>query len=118
MTLADPILRKTIHEKPRAVRYGVAVALALFAWIAREVLRGWVGEEAPFVLFLSAVMAAGWFGGFWPGMVTAALCALIVDVRFQLPVGELAMTQDQAIRIFFFVLEATVTSALCGRLHN
>jgi signal transduction histidine kinase len=120
MPFSSPILRETVHEQRALRRYGVAIALAVFAWITREMLRdyGWVGEEAPFVLFLSAVMAAGWFGGFWPGMVTAILCALIVDVRFQIPLGSLAMTHDQAVRIFFFMLEATVTSALCGRLHN
>lgn len=46
------------------LRYGLAIAMVVLGWLAREGLSSAVGPTAlPFVFLFPAVAMAGWFGG-------------------------------------------------------
>jgi signal transduction histidine kinase len=118
MNFRDPFILRSPSSMSSIHRYGVAVALAFIAWLLRSALWTVIGEEAPFVLFLSAVMATGWYAGFGPAILTTFLSVVIVDFYFQMPLYTLSASPNQAVRLFFFVLEGGFTSLLCGLLHS
>lgn len=55
-----------------AFRYGAAIVLPLVALAARLALEPVLDRELPFLIFVLAGTAAGWIGGFRPGLVAFA----------------------------------------------
>ena len=47
------------------------------AWAARASLDAVIGQQAPFITFYVAVVAAGWLGGFGPAAVATFASLLI-----------------------------------------
>ena len=57
--------------------YIIAVAAVSVAALARQyVLGNFIGQQFPFVLFLSAVTLTAWIGGLMPGLLAVALGAV------------------------------------------
>jgi serine phosphatase RsbU (regulator of sigma subunit) len=54
-------------------RYGIAVAAPVLTLLIRLLLLPILGDSYPVLLFLPAVMLAGWYGGVGPGLVAVAL---------------------------------------------
>jgi two-component system, LuxR family, sensor kinase FixL len=54
-------------------RYGIAPAAVALAFGARVLLGPMLGDEAPFLFFVPAVLAASGLGGIGPGLVATAL---------------------------------------------
>ena len=52
-------------NRSRLARFGAAVAVSLLVGLFRWLLVPFVGLEQPMALFIFAVIAAGWWGGFW-----------------------------------------------------
>lgn len=101
-------------------RYLVAVVAVTTAALLRLMMRPIVETEAPFLLFFAAVMASGWYGGFRPGILATFLCATVAALFFMEqihPPGQLDSDTWRVMRLGIFLVEGTITSALCGQLH-
>ena len=114
--------RETTHPdasySPTAARrYGVALLAVALVTVVRFAMQPLVSAEAPFLLFYAAVMATGWYGGFRPGMLTTALCAVVAGYFFIEPADSLELNSWQVARIGVFLSEGTITSCLLGDLH-
>ncbi len=69
MTFARPAT-----QRPAWLRYGVAVVLTCSVVAGRVALDPWWGHEHNrHLVFIPTVMVAAWFGGFWPGIISAVL---------------------------------------------
>lgn len=105
------------HSPTAARRYGAALVAVLIVTVVRFAMQPLVSHEAPFLLFYMAVMATGWYGGFGPGVVTTALCAVVAGYFFMDPTRSMELSSWQVTRLGVFSLEGLVTSGLCGQLH-
>lgn len=86
------------------------------AFLLRYVLDPLLGEGEPFLLFLLAVAAASWTGGFWQGAVALALSLPLSTHFFILPLGEwAAMPPGQIAQISIFGL-AGIAVVLLGEV--
>ncbi|HEY4773804.1 MAG TPA: PAS domain S-box protein [Xanthobacteraceae bacterium] len=73
--------------KSPAARYGLAVGMVVLAFAARALLGPSLGHEAPFLLFIPAVLVASGLGGFGPGFVATILSIALASTFF--PAGGL-----------------------------
>jgi signal transduction histidine kinase len=103
----------------RLLRYGVAIAVVVLALLLKLLLTRAIGDESPFLLFLSAVMISAWYGGFGPGIVSTMLAALVSTYFFLGPVSspEAAGTANY-VRLALFLIEGGVISAFSGALRR
>jgi len=92
----------------------LAVAATAAAALLRALLSRWVGADLPYITFFGAVMAAGWYGGLWPGLIATVLGALATVVWFIAPAHALAV--GDAIGVVVFVLTGALISLGCERL--
>ena len=60
---------------PRIKAYGFALLVFVAAAIVRLALDPWLGTSYPYLLFFPAILIAGRYGGFGPGMLVTALSA-------------------------------------------
>ena len=100
-------------------RYGVAIACALLAIVARMSLASVWGLELPYLTFYPAVLLAAWVGGLGPGLLTTGLCALAA-VYFWIPPTHsfsIGSTGDRVALIGFLFISAAI-SALNGLLQR
>jgi PAS domain S-box-containing protein len=100
---------------PRSVfaRYGTAVALALLATALNFALTSLVrGSTAP--IFLGAVMAATWFGGFWPGILatTITLVAQHAYIAVREPAASLTDLSTGARLVLFWAVAIAAVGML------
>src|SRR5689334_20882998 len=65
--------------------YLVAVAATLAAGLWRVILAPWLGHDLPYLTFFGAVMAAAWYGGQGPGLLSTALSVGITTAFFLVP---------------------------------
>lgn len=113
--------RSTVLAGEGWSRYLVAVIAVGIAAVLRVFMRPIVETEAPFLLFFAAVMASGWYGGFRPGILATVLCALVAGLFFMEqihPPGRMDDGSWRAMRLGIFLVEGSITSALCGQLHT
>ncbi|HVY92524.1 MAG TPA: hypothetical protein VHA14_07245, partial [Bryobacteraceae bacterium] len=65
-----------VKANSRVRSYAVAV-LAVGVGIALPMVsKPYVGQSAPWVSFIPAVLLSAWYGGFVPGLVTSALLVI------------------------------------------
>src|SRR5687768_11356711 len=107
------------HRKGPYVQYVVAALLVIAVTWLRLPLGAWLGNSVPFILYFPAVVVAGWFGGFGPGLFATALSGFCAKTWFFEPVGTFNI-QDwpSAFRLLLFLLSGTLISFLCGRLRQ
>lgn len=75
------------HRWSRVAIAFLAILLAgLFRWFCASLL----GYHSGLILFIPAVMAATWYGGWWPGVVAMALGAIIGESSVAQPAGILS----------------------------
>jgi Osmosensitive K+ channel histidine kinase len=103
----------------RGFAYLFAIAVTVAALIARTLLSPWLGERAPIILLVGPVMAAGWYGGFGPGMFATAIGAVAAVFLFRVPGGPILIDQPHGwARLLSFVGVGLLTSLMCGSLHR
>lgn len=78
-------LRRFLDAAP--YRYPVAIALAVAAIVLRLTFLKILGSCATYVTFYPAVMLAALYGGVGPGLVAAAVSALLADYFVNAPQG-------------------------------
>ncbi len=102
----------------RRQKYVVALGAVLVAAIARYLLGGVLGEDAPLLLFTLAVVVAGWFGGLKPGLLATAAGLAIGLLLFVGPIGGvLPVKPSDQLRVVLFVVIGVAVSWLCENLH-
>ncbi|MBV9327758.1 MAG: PAS domain-containing sensor histidine kinase [Chloroflexi bacterium] len=95
--------------------YGLALVASATA-LGLALLVGAIGgdDSIPGLLFLGAVGLSGWYGGFGPALLTAALGALALDYFYESPPFLLQVTSA---RTPMFWLAFLLTSILLGSLN-
>ncbi len=93
------------HLRQYGIGYLVALGATVLAVLLQFALLQWSGEDAPFLPFVMATIAAAWHSGVWPGLFATALSVLALNSWFLLPTGSLLVTDtgDQ-VRLLLFVL--------------
>jgi PAS domain S-box-containing protein len=72
----------------------------------------------PFLLFFSAVMVSGWYGGLKSGLLATSLSALLSNYFFLPPAYELSFDLSNSLRIGLFALQGLLFSVLCEVLKT
>ncbi len=78
--LLPPVESNPFREPMR--RYVVALVTVGLAWASRSALERIAPGQVPFILFLLAVMASGWFGGFGPAAVATLASFVVVWIYY------------------------------------
>ncbi|HEX4083572.1 MAG TPA: ATP-binding protein [Chthoniobacteraceae bacterium] len=107
----DPFWR---HSSSAPVRYAVAVAAVL----ATLLVTGWLREffqGTPNALFFCAIILAGWFGGFGPGILATILSILAIKYYFTAPAFTLDFVVSEGPRFILFMISGTIISWLGHR---
>lgn len=108
-----PVLSARARRLSPLARYAIAVLAAAVAALLRLALDPLWGVKLPLILFFPAVMVSGWFGGFWPGIVTTLLSAVAADFFWIPPVYSLAMSDaGDVFGLLVFVVVGVVISGL------
>jgi len=103
----------------RLAPYAVALLAVAIAVALKVLLDALMAFESPFLLSFGAIMVAGWYGGFGPGILATIVTAIVADFFFLRPHHSFfGHTLEQNVRLLLFVLEGVLTSYLCGRLRS
>jgi signal transduction histidine kinase len=101
------------------IRYGVALAMVGLFTLLRMPLRDLLGNSVPFILYFPAVMIAGWFGGFGPGVFATVVSGYAAKTWLFEPYGHFEIGDwGSAFRLLLFLGSGLLMSYLCGRLHD
>ena len=101
------------------VRYAFAVLAVAVASLLRSVLTRALGEGVPFILYFPTVVVCAWFGGLWPGVLSAALGGLIAWYVFIPPHYSFAVSDPNAPgQLILFLLSSALISLLAASLHQ
>lgn len=92
------------------IGYAAAAALSgaalLLWWISPEM------HQAPFVLFIAAVIVNARFFGFGPGIFSSVLSLLLIDYVVFEPHFALSLSRNQLEQLFFFLAVSVLASGL------
>ena len=115
----EPGARSDAGRRTQLARYLMAVGCVAAVTLLRLPLGSLLGNSVPFILYFPAIMIAGWYGGFGPGMAATLLSGYCAKTWFFEPVGTFSIPDwGSAFRLFVFVANGTLISYLCGRLHD
>jgi PAS domain S-box-containing protein len=95
-----------------ASRYGVAVAAAGLAVLARLSLDPVWGSKLPFITAYPALMVCAWLGGFGPGLVTTVLGAAAAAYLWMPPGAWAVGDTGDVLALLVFVTTGVVISGL------
>jgi PAS domain S-box-containing protein len=115
----NPVSYVRVPDWPLPVRYGLAVGFAVAAVGLRGLLTGIWGYDLPFLTLFPAVMLSAWLGGFWPGVVTTAVCAAGANYFWISPIGPFRVLRlGDAIALLLFSGSSVLISAVCEMMHR
>src|ERR1051326_4827874 len=108
------------HDRPRWVRYSVAVICVTAGWAAREALTPALGPTAlPFLTFFPAIAAAAWFGRLGPALSAVVLSATAANWFFIEPIHTLSITSRYDVAALSgFALAASFIVAAIEAMHR
>lgn len=96
--------------------YLVALALVVLSTAARFLFEPYL-RSLVFFTYFPAVMIAGWFGGFGPGILATFISALCVNYFWMGHSGQFSTTSEELIQITFFFVSGAMISAFNAALH-
>jgi signal transduction histidine kinase len=99
--------------------YAVATLIVLAAFLIKLATPNNILHEIPFLIFFSAVVISGIYGGFKVGIYATLLSALVADYFFLPP--KLTFLKDdwhQDFKVLLYIVDCATMSALCGSLKN
>ena len=116
------IFKKTssrwLHRPSLLAIYVVAILLPMAAAGIRAALEPVFSQNAPFLLFVVAIILSAGFGGTWPGLVTTATSTLLVSYFFgDSPSGRVLLGESSRNLTRFFAI-GTLISLLIGELRR
>ncbi len=104
-------MRKSLYPSHYVLALGaVSLALLLKLWLSP-----YVGDWAPSVLFLSAVLVSSRLGGLGPGLLATATAAAFSYLFLPPPAGEVG---GQYLRLGLFAAEGAFISFFCAALRH
>ncbi|MCU1300814.1 MAG: hypothetical protein JWQ87_1098 [Candidatus Sulfotelmatobacter sp.] len=83
------------NRPSKALRYGLAILIALLALVLRELLTPFVGKSNPYLTVWTAVVFSGWFCGLGPSILTALLGVTGVWYWFLPPFHSFALQEPK-----------------------
>jgi len=106
------------HFSYNGTGYIVAIAATAVMAAFRLAIASLLGDGAPFLPFVLAVMLSGWYGGLWPGLVAtifSALCGLFffAPPHFTLRIEHFA----ELVALLLFVCSGAAISWLWEAMH-
>ncbi len=102
-------------KNPSSRRYFIAVTTAGCALAIRLALSPFLGEKAPLVLSVLAVITASRYGGKVAGLLTMVLCGVGSALLLPLPrIGQ----ADELISLLLFAVVGVGISIIGGQLHD
>ena len=106
-------------QRAAVLRYSLAVAVVLLAFVLRYWLYGTQDHRFPFLFFVPAAMIAAWYGGLAPGLLATA-AGLVLGDYFFLSEHEAmgAVREAERIGIGLYSLTTTLCVMLIENLHN
>ena len=117
---AEAVLSPRIARRPArpAVRWLLAVAAPAVALGLALALAPWLATR-PFAFFFAAVFLAGWYGGFLPGLLSAAVSFVLLHLFLLEPLGAFAIrTPAEWVQNATFVGVSLLASWLSGTLRD
>ena len=101
-------------ERPRWLRYSVAIFCVLLALVLMLVLDRWVPiRRSPFLVFFAAVMVSAWYGGLGAGLCATASAASAATYFFLPPIYLLRVDDPgDLVRLGIFVLVSLLLVSL------
>src|SRR5262245_44366396 len=109
----------TRNARTTLLRYGTAVLAVVLVLLFRLALQGFLGENAPLLPFIAAVLVAAWYGGLRPGLLATALSALTALYFFLPPAYSFRLERaGDAVHLAIFIGAGALTSWLCESLHQ
>ncbi|MBN1204851.1 MAG: DUF4118 domain-containing protein [Myxococcaceae bacterium] len=114
-----PIAPSALHRvaASRVGRYGLAVLIVVAAGILQRLAWPFM-RPFPFLFFYGAVMLAGWWGGWGPGLLATALSLLAVTYYFIPPYEELAIPPGEGIALGVFAVLSLMMTHLSASLRR
>jgi PAS domain S-box-containing protein len=92
--------------------YAVALLAVALAAVLTLALRPFV-SATPAIVLIAATLFSAWYGGLWPGLLSAALTTLFVAVYFVEPAGTLTVAKaSNALGLLIFLAVMVLLSAL------
>lgn len=76
------------------------------------------GRSAPLLIFTVAVMAIGWYGGLWPGLVATLLGSLAGAYALIDNTGLVPGQSNRWAHVALFLAIGSLISLMCERLHR
>jgi PAS domain S-box-containing protein len=101
------------------LRYSLTVLIVVVALVIMLILDPWLSmSRSPFLLFFSAVIVSGWYGGLKSGLLATFLSALLSGYFFLPPAYELSFDLSNFVRIGLFASQGLLFSILCEALKT
>lgn len=98
--------------------YLVAVLVTVIAVLVRLALFGGIGDQTPFFPFVLAVLAAAWYGGLKPGLLTTFLGVVLGNCLLPQPFEFPRFgTYGAAIVSSLFLIVSVAATSMFGGLH-
>jgi len=101
--------------RPTVLGYTAAIAIVTASVLLRFALSPWLGFKVPYLQFFPAILLAGWYGGFGPGIVATALSSLAAIYFFLPPEGFAIADPADAISLPLFALTGVMIAWLNHR---
>jgi len=92
-------------------RYAAAIPIVAIAFAARATLQPLIGNEALFLIFIPAVLAAATIGGFGPGLLATLLSLAVGNLFF---LGQSAATSELISNSISFAISGFAIAAFGG----
>jgi signal transduction histidine kinase/ActR/RegA family two-component response regulator len=94
--------------------YALCLLVSLAAVLLRLPASSWLGQSAPFALFLPAVVVSAGYGGLWPGLLSTVLLTSAGVALFEQPF----LSPGASLRTLLFAVNGVAVSALADVLHH
>ncbi len=110
----EKIRRSWWSSPPVILKYSVAIASIVCA-VALSLALEHHWHSTPFVsLFLCAIMASAWFGGFGPGLVSVAVALPLFAYFFLPPTHSVIVNASEWPRLILFSVAALTVASLAA----
>ncbi|MGE5611420.1 MAG: DUF4118 domain-containing protein [Bacillota bacterium] len=115
-----PIASLWDQGPPRFRHYVMAVLATVACTLARFAMTPWLGDQAPFVVFIFGIMVTAVVGGFWPGLLATVLSVLASHYFFYQPRWAFFSLAGpyELLSLFLFGLCGLFISYLCRVLRR
>ncbi|MEP7290628.1 MAG: PAS domain S-box protein [Chloroflexota bacterium] len=100
------------------LHYAAAPAVVLLILLFKVLISEFIADQQAFLLFVAGIAFATWYGGIGPGLLSAALSALVANIFFMLPYGSLNPEPRALFQIVLFFLETLTVVGLIAVLRE